>query len=1568
SDPEQAGFRIAGTSIALGGGVLAAVALALAGPRPDLLVAVGVLDAITFTLLAWFAAFPALHIFATASFSVAFWVGLEWAAGQITVMGATSELLLSLLLTARSGLILALLSLAVDGVGCVLSRFRGRPQANAYFTSAIVHEAVALAITAVAFWRDLPDQDLATAVFALAAVRWLIAAWWSQRSYAGWIAASLLFAALGHGLVMNDALAETLTAHGRYPTGPRKMFLLLHATICLGCAALAQRGGGDLVSSADDRRRPLVLPFVGAAIVTSALALPMVLDVRHGHFATHGAYAFWTSVLWFAIAVVEVSPALAIAAQVLATVGVGLAVTGYCDRQAWWTDYFAHPLYLNWELGALACWSALLMMARRLGLRVAGVARVLTTGRITVDRVVLAAVVRSLVGTCFVATLPGVMDELAAAVSLPAAARPLVAVVLIPFAIGTILCASRVLFSKLWPGATALSVTVLLVCVGVFFSPWSTVHWPWPGTPNLYSQGWAAGAWVALLLAVVGVLAAHWERPGRTTLTGLTLLLCIVPLLVACRWDAELGTASALRWSSTLLGLAAALGFALPGIFGRIVSLQASQILSDYTKNAIHARNALVGAATLVVLILTSQQAIALVGLGGLPGSPPAGSLFAQMGTVASLGGPLLLLALAFVLCAAADRSALWGLGATFLVQLALALMLGLSLTLSPQSPSVAELVRFLQEIGLSAVFASVLWQGLKGLVRPYAALDPRVSPIERPIAVQLGFVGVFAAILTVGATAGLWLSPGPLFNSVRESGAPLGWLFLVSAAGVWAWSRRDGWPLSAIQIGLLFLSAAAVFGAGSLGPWNTADNWLSFHVAMAGWCAVLALTAGTTLVIRSTERRIGAVAIADRTLLLLPVILVFAFKSEALDPQRPWWAAATMMVVSACVAAIAVSAESRMRSYLSLLFAVLASVSIGARPWLEAQTVGRQPIIDLVHIIVLGTGLHGILWLAIELIRSRSSEQSSETWTTSLTDPLTAQPVHHSVAAIGTLALAFTTVVVHLNQAFVEQISSATWLGWGALAVMVVLAAGSLWERRSEHSFPILYALGLVATAMVLDWRQLGGRSLIYTAAASAAGYVVLTGGLWTIRRPLKNFGLRLGMSPFSIERERIVPWLGPVSLAIGALIVGVEFWVVLDFVNPSLRIGGALATLVLAGGLALLATTRRRDILQLVALAVGAIAAVQFGWSLMDRLSGAAHEELPRTIRMMAMLGATTFVYGLPLVRLMRADSPWFASIRRAAIGVAATTIATLALVLLFEISAFDPTDGTHVTVGESLLVASTLVLLAAGLVSLAVLPGRDPFLQAERQRALYVYASEAVCGLLFAHLYLTNPQFFRHTLQPYWPLVVMAIAYAGTAVSEFFRRLKVPVLAESLEYSAAFLPVLPVIGFWFLWSDLNYSTALVVVGLLYLFLSLRRGSFVYTAAAAVVGNATLCSLFSEYDVSLLLHPQMFVIPPCLTILAAAQLNRDRLDEKVLASVRYFAITLIYVSSTGEMFQHGIGKTLWLPMVLAGLSVLGVLAGIALRVRAFLYLGTSFLLLSIVSMVWHASRSIGHVWPWWV
>jgi hypothetical protein len=1558
NDPEQASFRLAGTSIALGGGGLAVVALALAWPRPDLLVAVGLLDAVAFTALAWFAAFPALNVIATASFSLALLVGYEWAAGAISVLGATTELLIALLLTARSALILCLLSLAADGAGCLLARLKLRSSAISYFTSALVHEAFSVAIVVWAVWKDVPDQDLATAVLALLAARWLASAWWIKRPYASWIAATLLFGAGAHGLAMNDSVAQLLAARGLYPTDAWKMSLLVHATVCLACAVVARRSGRGLLASPEEHDRSWVAPFTWAAIATSALVVPMILDLTNEHFLTHCAYALWASTIWFAIALLQGSEGLVVASQILATIGVTIGVTGICSRQLWWTGQFSDPLFLNWQFGALAVWSCLWIAARRLGQRVAAFARILKCEPTSVDRVLLGAVTAALVATCLVATWPGIVAELAS-ISSWANGRPYLAAALIPFGIGAVLAAAHAMFGQQWQKTAAYVIVLCVFGTMILSVPLNAQGWIWPGLPSPYSQGWSGGAWIALTLALLAVMVAHWERPNRATLAGIALLLSAIPYLVACRWDADLRTATALRWTSALAGLAVA---AVWGV-RRILIPVAPQVGSEHAESAPSQlnflRNTLIAATSLPVLILACQSLVDVVGAGRIA---PAQS-HVLISPYLSYTAPLGILAAAFVVYAASDRRPIWGLAATFLVQFAFGFAAALSLMLSSQLRTAAEVTRFLQEMGLLAVIAAAIWCGIEAFARWRAAeSEGPLSALQAPIVTQLGFVGVIVGLLTVGATTGLWLRPELLYEAVRECGGPLGWLFIVSATIVWVWYRRGNWPLSAVKIGLLLFSAAAVFGAASLGPWNSASNWLSFHTAMAGWCAVFGLAAVATLMTRSAEHRRGAIAIAGRALILLPVVLAFAFKAEVLDPQRPWWGAGTIIWFSLCVIALAVGAESRPRSYFSFLLAVLGAALIGARPWLWAERpFSGQPLVDLADIIILGMGLHGLIWLAIEVTHERRRERPFD-------EPSSLHPVHHYAVTIGTFLLGLATLLVLANRDRLPGFSSAAPLAWVGLVVIAALATGSLWERRAEHPFPILYALGLIAIAKVLDWRQLDSRNLIFAAAASLAGYIVLSGAMWSVRRPVKELGLRIGMSPFATDRERVIPWLGPASLVIGALAIGVECWVVLTFNETSLRIAGALATLAVGGGLALLTTSRAREILQATALGVVAIAAVQFGWSLMDPIGTLPHEELRRAIRMMAMLGATTFVYGLPLVRLVAPGSSWFTSIRRAAIGVAGMTISILALVLVFEISAFDPTAGTPVTVAESVLVASTLALLAAGLISLAVLPGRDPFFQVERQRFLYVYAAEVVCALLFAHVYLTNPEFFRHLLQPYWPLALMAIAYAGVAVSELFRRLRINVLSEPLEYSAAFLPVLPVVGFWFMGSDLNYSTVLVVIGLLYLFLSLRRGSFVYPAAAAVVGNATLCSLLYDHGVSLLFHPQMFIIPPCLTVLAAAQLNRDRLDARSLASLRYFAMTAIYVSSTGEMFQHGIGTTLWLPMVLAGLSVLGVLAGIVLRVRAFLYLGTSFLILSIVSMVWHAARSIGHVWPWWV
>ena len=65
--------------------------------------------------------------------------------------------------------------------------------------------------------------------------------------------------------------------------------------------------------------------------------------------------------------------------------------------------------------------------------------------------------------------------------------------------------------------------------------------------------------------------------------------------------------------------------------------------------------------------------------------------------------------------------------------------------------------------------------------------------------------------------------------------------------------------------------------------------------------------------------------------------------------------------------------------------------------------------------------------------------------------------------------------------------------------------------------------------------------------------------------------------------------------------------------------------------------------------------------------------------------------------------------------------------------------------------------------------------------------------------------------------------------------------------------------------------------------------------------------------------------------------------------------------------MFIAGLGNSIVLPIVLALLSVLGVLAGILFRIRGYLFAGMAFLFLVVFAQIWHAAVDREQTWVWW-
>ncbi len=696
----------------------------------------------------------------------------------------------------------------------------------------------------------------------------------------------------------------------------------------------------------------IVVPLTLAAIAVSAVAIPSTLMVTGNQFFPHAAYAFAIFAVWLAAALMLGLPALASAAQAVGTVGVVFLVTGYCRMEPWWIDSgdYVNPLYFNWQFAALAVWSGLWIAVRRAVRPIADIARTLLAMPLEVDRVVLGAVVVGLTATCSLAAVPGIYSQAIRVGSTTAGPMPIYLIVVALFFCAAISAGSRALLKRAGRevGAIFGFAMFLAIVAGRFLT--LTPATLWPGLPTPYGQGLGAGAWVALAIVALSLLAAHWERPTRGTLAGIAAVLAVVPFLVACRFDADLATASALCWASAALALAVALLWLLGGMLKPFSQGRGWTALeSPRWKNAVHVRNALVASTGFSILTIVAGNMVSLVGAGRVAAGP-LGGFFDWLDLTASDAIPLAILATSFLIYAFADREPLWGISATFLGQCTFGLVGCYFVALNTHRQTLADFVPFLQEMGLSAAIAADLWIAAEHFAGRRSRLSTvSAASLRGTVVTQVFLAGLFAVLLSGGAALGLWVQPAPLLASVKECGSLLGWTLLALAACDWGLARRQNWSRSAVAAGFVFLAAAAPLAAASLAARNSAGNWLSFHSVIAGWCGLIGAVAAMQFIQnlkskiqnRKPEATGGPPAswpapmtgpspvapehlpvtpeafdlgprLATWALWLTPVVALFASRGLWSDPTRPWWSAGSVIWISLCTLLFAVTTVKR--------------------------------------------------------------------------------------------------------------------------------------------------------------------------------------------------------------------------------------------------------------------------------------------------------------------------------------------------------------------------------------------------------------------------------------------------------------------------------------------------------------------------------------------------------------------------------------------------------------------------------------------------------------------------------
>ena len=1000
-------------------------------------------------------------------------------------------------------------------------------------------------------------------------------------------------------------------------------------------------------------------------------------------------------------------------------------------------------------------------------------------------------------------------------------------------------------------------------------------------------------------------------------------------------------------------------------------------------QNAIRIGSILLGAPLIIAMMFAVATALRQHPLV----APNSGAWFREIGWSLSYGVPLILFALTLVGYAIRDRASSFACSAGLLLNLVATMVYLIELSNTGRVLDRLAWIEVTQINCIVSALVGAIW--MAGILWARGKAGGAVR-VPRLLNMQLMLTIVICTMPLIAGVVGLFLFP-EVPRWVAAPGQTLGWIAMLSTlAAVVIWRKvptetvTTGTPTetstayatlgiaeiagSIHHIGWILVATASILSL-TVARFDT-GNWLGFHTllgcfAAAAWVMVWAqpvVTAADPLLLGAQTptdgaRRLRLHAAGNWCAVIGTVAVALGLRALEGDPAVPQWTLISLGSMGTLAIVLAWRGAKR-----QLMWIAGGLINFAANiAWVEYGPAGNSVFAsytEMFFVLVIAAATVCLLSIWIERSRVLPIARAHS---------IPAGLSFHRFATWGCIGVMFAFTGAGLLADLGGSPLGVSWILASAALIMTALATiGCFWDPASRFPVAGLYTIDLVATGMFLDSLNMSGELFEWSGTLSLAAFALASSYLWSQRSKLARLTRVWGVDEETASSNGH-GWLVAANSIITVVVTFVVFRIELTFELFAHRLSASHAILASALAFACLAHGTARSVLQRSSLILGVLFAIAFGFALLPLTIESPF--LHRAVVAMVAIAAMIPFYGMGIVKVWRTENEWTRAAQGLTPWLAVGATVLLVNILGLEVSQFVQQQEVDISWPALVAVAAALAGLTLFALAAAVVPGRDPMGLSERGRTSYVYCAEVLLGLLFLHIRVTMPFLFSGWFLQFWPLVVMGIAFLGVGLAEWCHRRKQHVLSEPLENTGALLPVLPVLGYWLLPSNIDYSLVLLSVGSLYFVLSMLRQSFTFAVLAVVACNGSLWFLLhSTNTLGLLQHPQLWLIPPAFCVLIAAHLNQSRLTDEQMTSTRYLSGIVIYASSTADVFVNGVGQAPWLPLVLAGLSILGIFAGILFKIRAFLFLGFAFLLVALMTIIWHAAVELEMTWIWWV